>query len=100
VILTAKMAVLRFQRAPRARIGQRAGLRQAGAACKVVADNATTAPGYCRCRHFRVVYTRRGWGGKLIRRWQCRHCGGRMTTWEPPRWGCHPPRAEKRIVYE
>ena len=39
---------------------------------------------YCGCRHFRVIYTRRGWGGKLIRRRECRHCGKRMTTWERP----------------
>ncbi|OQB79345.1 MAG: transcriptional regulator NrdR [Planctomycetes bacterium ADurb.Bin126] len=38
----------------------------------------------CGCRHFWVVYTRRGWGGKLIRRRECRHCGKRMTTWEKP----------------
>jgi DNA-directed RNA polymerase subunit RPC12/RpoP len=39
---------------------------------------------YCGCKHFRVIYTRRGWGGKLIRRRECRHCGNRMTTWERP----------------
>ena len=39
---------------------------------------------YCGCRHFWVVYTRRGWGGRLIRRRECRHCGERMTTWEKP----------------
>ena len=32
----------------------------------------------------RQVYTRRGRGGKLIRRRECRHCGKRMTTWERP----------------
>ncbi len=37
---------------------------------------------HCGCGHFRVIYTRRGWGGKLIRRRECRHCGKRMTTWE------------------
>ena len=37
---------------------------------------------HCGCRHLLVVYTRRGWGGKLIRRRECRHCGRRMTTWE------------------
>ena len=39
---------------------------------------------HCGCQHFRVIYTRRGWGGKLIRRRECRHCGKRMTTWERP----------------
>ena len=39
---------------------------------------------YCGCKHFRVIYPRRGWGGKLIRRRECRHCGKRMTTWERP----------------
>ena len=36
----------------------------------------------CGCRHFRVVYTRPAWGGRLVRRRECRHCGKRMTTWE------------------
>lgn len=36
----------------------------------------------CGCRHFHVVYTRRGAGGRLIRRRECRHCGKRITTWE------------------
>jgi hypothetical protein len=39
---------------------------------------------HCGCRYFGVIYTRRGWGGKLIRRRECRHCGKRMTTWERP----------------
>ncbi len=39
---------------------------------------------HCGCKHFRVIYTRRGWGGKLIRRRECRHCGKRITTWERP----------------
>jgi len=36
----------------------------------------------CGCGHFRVIYTRRGWGGRLIRRRECRHCGRRITTSE------------------
>ncbi|MBN1846105.1 MAG: hypothetical protein JW810_10510 [Sedimentisphaerales bacterium] len=36
----------------------------------------------CGCRHFRVLYTRRAWGGRLVRRRQCRHCGKRIITWE------------------
>lgn len=36
----------------------------------------------CGCGHFRVVYTRPAWGGKLVRRRECRHCGQRITTWE------------------
>jgi hypothetical protein len=39
---------------------------------------------YCGCRYFRVIYTRRGWGDRLLRRRECRHCGKRMTTWERP----------------
>jgi len=39
---------------------------------------------YCGCRDFRVIYTCRGSGGKLIRRRECRHCGKRMTMWERP----------------
>lgn len=36
----------------------------------------------CGCRHFRVLYTRRAWGGRLLRRRSCRHCGRRVTTTE------------------
>ena len=36
----------------------------------------------CGCRHFRVIYTRPAWGGRIVRRRECRHCGKRMTTWE------------------
>ncbi|HOD84372.1 MAG: transcriptional regulator NrdR [Planctomycetes bacterium ADurb.Bin126] len=36
----------------------------------------------CGCKHFRVVYTRATWGGRILRRRECRHCGRRMTTWE------------------
>ena len=37
---------------------------------------------YCGCKHFRVIYTRPYWGGRIMRRRECRHCGKRMTTWE------------------
>jgi len=37
---------------------------------------------YCGCKHFRVVYTRPTYGGRIMRRRECRHCGKRMTTWE------------------
>jgi len=42
----------------------------------------------CGCRHFYVIYTRRGPGGSLVRRRECRHCGQRMTTLEQekPPW--------------
>ena len=36
----------------------------------------------CGCKHFRVIYTRPTWGGQIMRRRECRHCGKRMTTWE------------------
>ncbi len=36
----------------------------------------------CGCMHFRVLYTRRAWGGRLLRRRTCRHCGRRVTTYE------------------
>ena len=36
----------------------------------------------CSCRHFRVLYTRRALGGRLLRRRECRHCGRRVTTYE------------------
>ncbi|MCG3178324.1 MAG: hypothetical protein BIFFINMI_00651 [Phycisphaerae bacterium] len=38
----------------------------------------------CGCRHFRVLYTRNAWGGRIMRRRECRNCGKRMTTWEKP----------------
>lgn len=36
----------------------------------------------CGCAHFRVLYTRRALGGRLLRRRVCRHCGRRVTTYE------------------
>ena len=39
----------------------------------------------CGCKHFRVIYTRPTWGGRIMRRRECRHCGRRMTTWEMSR---------------
>jgi len=36
----------------------------------------------CGCRHFRVLYTRRAWGSRILRRRECRHCGRRITTYE------------------
>ncbi|MCA9221526.1 MAG: hypothetical protein KDA71_14445 [Planctomycetales bacterium] len=38
----------------------------------------------CGCKHFRVIYTRAGRSGKVIRRRECRHCGRRITTLEKP----------------
>ena len=40
---------------------------------------------YCpKCGHARsrVLYTRAGKGGRLVRRRACRKCGARVTTWE------------------
>lgn len=36
----------------------------------------------CGCRHVFVIYTRRAWGGRIVRRRECRDCGTRMTTFE------------------
>jgi len=36
----------------------------------------------CGCQRFRVIYTRRAWGRKVVRRRECRQCGERLTTWE------------------
>jgi transcriptional regulator NrdR family protein len=36
----------------------------------------------CGCKHFRVLYTRRALGGRILRRRECRHCGRRVTTYE------------------
>jgi hypothetical protein len=37
---------------------------------------------YCGCKHLRVIYTRRAWGERLVRRRECRHCGRRFSSWE------------------
>ncbi len=36
----------------------------------------------CGCHHFRVIYTRPGARGRIMRRRECRHCGKRLTTME------------------
>jgi len=36
----------------------------------------------CGCEHFRVIYTRRAWGGKVVRSRECRRCGKRVITYE------------------
>jgi transcriptional regulator NrdR family protein len=36
----------------------------------------------CGQRRFRVIYTRPRFGGIVIRRRACLHCGTRFTTWE------------------
>jgi hypothetical protein len=37
---------------------------------------------HCGCKHFRVIYARSAWGGRVARRCECWHCGKRMTTRE------------------
>ncbi len=36
----------------------------------------------CGCRLFRVLYTRRSIGDRILRRRECRNCGRRVTTYE------------------
>lgn len=36
----------------------------------------------CGCAHWRVIYTRRRSGGRLVRRRECRHCGKTVITTE------------------
>lgn len=36
----------------------------------------------CGQQRFAVVYTRRAFGAKLVRRRRCLDCGRRITTWE------------------
>ena len=36
----------------------------------------------CSCAHFRVLYTRRALGGRILRRRECRYCRRRITTYE------------------
>lgn len=45
-------------------------------------DQKGIACRHCGCQHFHVVYTRPTWGGRIMRRRECRHCGKRLTTWE------------------
>jgi hypothetical protein len=40
------------------------------------------------CKHLRVLYTRRAFGGRIIRRRECRNCGKRFSTWESPVGSC------------
>jgi transcriptional regulator NrdR family protein len=55
---------------------------QANAKDRAASDQKGLVCRHCGCRHFRVIYTRRAWGGRLMRRRECRYCGKRMTTWE------------------
>ena len=52
----------------------------------------------CGCRQFRVACTRPTWGGRIMRRRECRHCGKRMTTWEKGGPGRANP-APRRVGY-
>jgi rRNA maturation endonuclease Nob1 len=36
----------------------------------------------CGCKQFRVIYTRAALGSRIMPRRECRHCGGRVATWE------------------
>lgn len=38
--------------------------------------------GSCGHPRLKVVYTRPGPGGRIVRRRECRRCGARITTWE------------------
>ena len=40
------------------------------------------APGLAAAGTSPVSYTRPAWGGRIMRRRECRNCGKRMTTWE------------------
>ena len=55
---------------------------QANQKDRKAADQKGLVCRHCGCRHFRVVYTRRAWGGRIMRRRECRYCGKRMTTRE------------------
>jgi hypothetical protein len=49
-------------------------------------DPAQDKPGlecrWCGCKHFRVIYTRPTWGGRILRRRECWHCGNKLNTVE------------------
>lgn len=36
----------------------------------------------CGCADCSVYYVRQTWGGRTMRRRQCRHCGKKFTTYE------------------
>jgi len=36
----------------------------------------------CGCRHFYVIYTKRTYRNRILRRRECRNCGHRITTYE------------------
>jgi len=38
--------------------------------------------------HFRLLYTRRSIGGRILRRRECRHCGRRVTTYSDCTYAC------------
>lgn len=44
----------------------------------------------CGCRHFYVVYTRRGLTAIIVRRRECRNCHHRVTTYEKEFDGGNP----------
>jgi hypothetical protein len=71
VMMLAKGVGLRASRKPIAEYARRPGENNRVLECR-----------YCGCKHFRVVYTRPTYGGRIMRRRECRHCGKRMTTWE------------------
>ena len=50
--------------------------------CPVDQDRRGLECRHCGCKHFRVVYTRPTWGGRIMRRRECRHYRRRITTWE------------------
>ena len=61
---------------------RRAGDVLAGLGHRLLSLSAGRQAWYCCCKHFRVIYTRPYWGGRIMRRRECRHFGKRMTTWE------------------
>ena len=36
----------------------------------------------CGCKHFHVISAHSAFGGRVVRRLECRHCGRRLTTWQ------------------
>lgn len=58
--------------------------RQGVAATSPAQDKRGLECRYRGYKHFRVIYTRPKWGGRIMRRRECRHCGKRVTTWQRP----------------
>lgn len=47
-----------------------------------LSENRGIVCSQCGGIELRVIYTRKSWGNRIIRRRECRQCGRRLTTYE------------------